>query len=122
MFKDYSGSFTMANSRNKIRTSRRKSCAASPELFPPSKLMLKTIGAMLLVTLVLGISSTVWYGIQVRDALGQIGNNTAINKELRNKNRLLIAQRELMLTQDQMTAAAQKLGLRAPTNNQLRYP
>lgn len=122
MFKDYSGSFTMANSRNKIRTSRRKSCAASPELFPASKLMLKTIGAMLLVTLVLGISSTVWYGIQVRDALGQIGNNTAINKELRNKNRLLIAQRELMLTQDQMTAAAQKLGLRAPTNNQLRYP
>jgi uncharacterized protein HemX len=122
MFKDYSGSISMANSRSKIRTSRRKSYAASAERFPVSKLMWKTISAMLVVTLVLGISSTVWYGLQVQDALDQIGNNSAINSKLRNENRLLVAQRELMLTQDQMETAAHKLGLRSPAKNQIRYP
>ena len=122
MFKDYSGSISMANSRSKIRTSRRKSYAASVERFPVSKLMWKTISAMLVVTLVLGISSTVWYGLQVQGALDQIGNNSEINSKLRNDNRLLVAQRELMLTQDQMETAAHKLGLRSPAKNQIRYP
>ena len=122
MFKDYSGSFIMANGRNKIKTSKRKPFSASTKIFPATKLMWKTTGAMLLVTLVIGISSTIWYGLQVQVALDQIGNNKAITNKLHNENRLLIAQRDLMLTQDQMEAVAQKIGLRSPAKSQIRYP
>ncbi len=122
MFKDYSGSIMMVKGRNKIRTSKKRSSAASWKLFPATKLMWKTVGAVLLVTLVIGISSTVWYGLQVQVALDQIGNSRTINNELHNENRLLIVQRDLMLTQDHMEEAAQKLGLMSPVKNQLRYP
>jgi hypothetical protein len=122
MFKDISGSFIMVKRRNKIRTSQRKYGAVPQVFFPATKLMLKTITAMFLITLCIGISSTIWYGLQVQVALDQIGNNRAINNELHNENKLLMAQRELMLTQDHIEAAAQKIGLRSPAKNQLRYP
>ena len=122
MFKDYSGSFIEVKGRNRLRTSRRKSAAASGELFPVSKVMWKTIGAMLLLTLVFGVSSTIWYGQQIQVALDQIGGNRAINHQLRNDNKLLIVQRDLMLTQGHMEKMAQKLGLRSPEKKQIRYP
>jgi len=122
MFKDYSGNFIMANGRNRVRASKKKSSAATVKLFPTTKLIWKTVGAMLLVTLVIGISSTVWYGLQVQVALDQIGGKKAVNNELRNENKLLSAQRDLLLTQAQIEAAAQKIGLRPPAKNQLRNP
>ena len=122
MFKDYSGSLTLVNGRNKIKSSKRKTSAAPGDLLPAGKRMWQTIGAMLLLTLVIGISSTVWYGLQVQVALDQIGRNNGINKGLLNENRLLIAQRDLLLTQNHMKEAGQKLGLRPPTKNQIRYP
>jgi len=122
MFKDYSGSVVMVNSRNKIRSSKRKSSSVAKEFFPATKLMWKTIGAMLLVTLVIGISSTIWYGMQVQVALDQIGKNKAANTAYHTENSLLTVKRDLMLTQDHMVAAAQRLGLQPPAKNQLRYP
>ena len=122
MFKDYSGSFTLVSGRNKIKYSKNKTSAVPGDFLPATKRMWQTVGAMLLVTLVIGISSTVWYGLQVQVALDQIGRDTGINKKLLNENRLLVAQRDLMLTQDYMEEAGQKHGLRSPTKNQLRYP
>jgi len=122
MFKDYSDGFIALNGRNKIRSSRKKSVSIAKEFIPATKLMWKAIGAMLLVTLVIGISSTIWYGMQVQIALDQISQNKELNKTFQNENRLLIAQRDLMLTQEQMEAAARKLGLQTPAKNQLRYP
>jgi hypothetical protein len=122
MFKDYSGTFVMVQGRNKVRNPRKNSYAASRELFPVTSLIWKTIGAMLLATLVIGISSTVWYGMKVQIALDQIGNSRAINLALHNEKSLLLAQRDLLLSQSKMEEAAQKLGLRTPGENQLRYP
>jgi uncharacterized protein HemX len=122
MIKDYSGGFILANGRNKIKTSRKKSSAASTDLFHASKLMWKTISAMLLVTVIIGISSTIWYGLQVQVALDQIGSNRSANNQLQKEKRLLIVQRDLMLSQNQMETAAQKLGFRSPAKNQIRYP
>jgi len=121
MYKDYSGSMIAVSGRNKIITSKRKNVSVSHELLPTTRVMWKTIGAMLLLTLVIGISSTVWYGLQVQVALDQIGNNAGINNELQNENKLLLAQQNLMLTTNHMRETAQKIGLVAPTENQLRY-
>jgi len=121
MFKDYSGSMIFANGGNRLISSRKKSMSGSHEIFSVTKLVWKTVGFMLLLTLVLGISSTVWYGLQVRVALDQIGNDNKINHELRNENKLLLSQRDFILTPEQMEKAARNLGLISPAKNQLRY-
>ena len=122
MVKDYSGSYATKNYRNKKRPHKKKAASKTRRGFSATKLMWKTLGAMLIVTLIIGITSTVWYGWQVQLALDQIGKDKTSNSELADENRLLIAQRDLMLTQNHMEKAAQKIGLYSPTKSQLRYP
>ena len=122
MIKDYSESMILVRGRNKIISPKRKNVPASGEFFPATKLVWKTIGAMLLAALIFGISSTIWYGFQVQVALDQIGSSKEINSKLSSENRLLIAQRDLMLTPEHMKKTAQKLGLVSPAKDQLRYP
>ena len=77
---------------------------------------------MLLVTVIIGISSTIWYGVQVQVALDKIGHHRAVNNELHNEKKLLLVQRDLLLSQSHIEESAQKLGLTTPTKSQLRYP
>jgi hypothetical protein len=121
MFKDYSGGMIMISGRNKIITPKRKRSILPSELIPGTRLVWKTVSAMLLLTLVIGISSTVWYGLQIKVALDQIGHGKETNNTLHNENKLLVAQRDLMLTTDHMQEAAKKLRLVSPSENQLRY-
>jgi uncharacterized protein HemX len=117
MVKDYSRSYVVKNCRNK-----KKKAPKSRNFLSATRLMWKTLGAMLLVTVIIGITSTIWYGWQVQLALDQIGKDKTTNSELADENRLLIAQRNLLLTQEQMEKAAEKIGLYAPAEKQLRYP
>lgn len=122
MIKDYSGGMILVSGRNRIITPKRKNISVSRELFPATKFVWKTIGAMLLTTLIIGITSTIWYGLQVRVALDQIGNTMEINSKLYSEKKLLTAQRDLMLTPEHMKDSAYRLGLIYPIKNQLRYP
>lgn len=122
MLRDYSGSIAIDNGRNIKKAYKKNAASASREFFSITKLMWQTIGAMLVVTVAIGISSTIWYGWQVQLALDQIGTNKTINNELQHENRLLIVKRDLLLTHNHMEEAAIKLGLRPPTKNQVRYP
>ena len=70
MLKDYSGSMALAGGRNRLRAPGKKISRRAGDLFQPTRRMWETVGAMLLVTLVLGIGSTVWYSLQVQDAAG----------------------------------------------------
>ena len=81
MINDYSGTYVAINCRNKKKSPNKKASATSRDLFSASKIMWKTIGAMLLVTVIIGITSTVWYGWQVQLALDQIGSNKISNTE-----------------------------------------
>ena len=121
MIKDYSGGIVVTNSRNRIVTPKRKKTEGVQQLFQTTKFIQKIIGVLLLLTLVLGISSTVWYGLQVRVALDQIGYHQGTHKVLQDENKLLVAQRDFLLTKDHMLTAAKKLGLVLPEDNQLRY-
>jgi hypothetical protein len=121
MMKDYSDTLVMATGRNRIRSPKRKASGADSDLFSVTRLMWKTVSAMLLVTLVIGISSTIWYGRQVRQALDHIGSSREANSLLQRKNQLLTVKRDLLLTRDSMEAAVQKFGLRVPADNQVRY-
>jgi len=116
MVKDYAGGCIRQNSRN-----YRKKTSNSKEFFSAARITWKTIGVMLLVTLAIGITSTFWYGLQIQLALDQIGRDTKVNKELTDKNRLLVAQHDLMLTPKYMEKNARKIGLQPAAENQLRY-
>jgi hypothetical protein len=122
MVKDYSGSYAAINCRNKKISHKKKTAAKSGEFFSATKLIWKTLGVMLLVTVVIGIPSTIWYGWQIQLALDQIGRDKITNSGLTNENRLLIAQRDLMMSREHMEKTAQRIGLYPPTKSQLRYP
>jgi hypothetical protein len=122
MVNDYSGTYVAINYRNKKKSPKKKASSTSWDFFSLTTLMWKTLGAMLLITVVIGITSTIWYGWQVQLALNQIGGNKITNTELASENRLLIAQRDLMLTQEYMKKTAGRIGLYSPTKSQLRYP
>ena len=121
MVKDYSGSYVAKNGRSKKNSRKKKTTSKSSDFFSATKLMWKTLGAMLLVTVIIGTTSTIWYGWQIQLALDQINKNEITNSELASENKLLIAQRDLMLTQKHMEKAAQRIGLYSPTKGQLRY-
>jgi hypothetical protein len=122
MVNDYSGSYVAINCRNKKISHHKRTTTKSRDFFSVTKLMWQTLGAMLFVTVVIGITSTMWYGLQVQLALDQIGSDKITNSQLTRDNKLLIVKRDLMLSQDQMEKAAQKIGLYSPTKSQLRYP
>jgi hypothetical protein len=122
MIKDYSDSMILVSGRNRIIPPKRKNVSASRGLFPATKFVWKTIGAMLLTTLIIGITSTIWYGLQVQVALDQMGNTMEINSKLYSEKKLLTAQRNLILTPEHMKDSAYRLGLISPVKNQLRYP
>jgi len=122
MVNDYSGSYVAINCRNKKISHNKRAATKARDFFSVTKLMWKALGAMLLVTVVIGITSTMWYGLQVQLALDQIGNDKITNSTLTRENKLLIVKHDLMLSQEQMEKAAQKIGLYSPTKSQLRYP
>ena len=122
MVKDYSGCFVAINGRCKIIPPKKKTTAKFRSFFSATRLMKKTLGTMLFVTVIIGISSTIWYGWQVQLSLDQIGKYTITNNELARENRLLIVQRDLIQSRDHMEKSAQKIGLYSPTKSQLRYP
>jgi uncharacterized iron-regulated membrane protein len=122
MVNDYSGSYVAINCRNKKISHNKRAATKARDFFSVTKLMWKTLGAMLLVTVVIGITSTMWYGMQVEQALNQIGSDKIINSALTRESRLLNVKHDLMLSQEQMEKAAQKIGLYTPSKSQLRYP
>jgi hypothetical protein len=122
MYKDYSGSCVAVIGRNRRKNCRRKTIPAAKEFLPAVKLVWHAIGAMLLFTLVLGVTSTIWYGWQVRSALDEIGRAKTANKSLISENKLLTVKHEIMLSQEYMEEAARKQGLSLPSKTQLRYP
>lgn len=95
----------------------RKSQAA-----PGAWVMMKAVGLMVIVTLVLGVSSTFWYGWQIRSALNEIGDHQAVQKKLSAENKLLMAQRDRLMTRESIEAAAKKLGFYPPAPEQIRKP
>ena len=122
MYKDYSLGCVDTIGKNRNRKHKKKTFSAAKEFFPAIKLIWHAFGIMLLISLVIGVTSTVWYGWQVQSALDDIGQAASVKKNLASKNQLLTVKHDLMLSEEYMTNAAKKQGLSLPTKNQLRYP
>lgn len=84
------------------------------------KLLLKTVGGMLLVVLTLGVGTSCWYGMRVRTAIDEIGRISLSNQELVQRQHELTNRKNILLQRDNLEKAAMQIGLFAPTARQLR--
>ena len=82
MYKDYSLGCVGTIGKNRNRKHKKKTLSAAKEFFPAIKLIWHAFGIMLLISLVIGVTSTVWYGWQVQSALDDIGQATSVKKNM----------------------------------------
>ncbi len=76
-----------------------------------------TVGAMLL-----GVVSSLWFGVALQDGLGKLDKGKQEKVELTAVNVALSAEKEALLQQGKIEAAAGGLGLFPPSEKQMRRP
>ena len=82
----------------------------------------KIIGAIAVVAMLLGVVSSLWFGVALRDGLGRLGKGQQEKAELVAANMALVAEKDALLQQEKIEAAAGELGLYPPSAKQLRRP
>jgi len=83
---------------------------------------LKLIGVMAVSAMLLGVGSSVWFGMALRDGLSSLDKSRQEQTVLLADNEKLNARRAALLEQDKIEAAAGKLGLYPPSEKQIRRP
>lgn len=121
MITDYSRNyFSVTSNRLKNRSSRQRVAYRKTALLSLHGIMLKAIGVMVVFTLMAGVSSTLWYGWQIRTGLDEIGKSTNLQHEIISRNKQLVTQRDSLRAKEIIAAKAKKLGLFPPSKKQLR--
>ena len=80
----------------------------------------KSVGVLLVIALMAGVSTSLWFGSQIRTALDDIGRGRELHAELVAQNRELLAQKDRLLARSHIEAAAKGMGLHPPNNGQTR--
>ena len=82
----------------------------------------RTVGALIITVMILGVASTLWFGNRIRTVLDEIGEAKKIQTELVARNNELQAKREELLDRRHIEAVAKGLGLYPPGADQKRTP
>lgn len=82
----------------------------------------KIIGVITVVALLLGVASSLWFGVALQDGLGRLDKGKQEKAELSAANVALSAEKEALLQQEKIEAAAGRLGLFPPSEKQMRRP
>jgi hypothetical protein len=80
----------------------------------------RSVGAAILVVLIIGVASTLWFGNRIRTALDEIGKAKEIHTELISRNDELQTRKGRLLDRAHIEAVAKKLGLYPPGDGQKR--
>lgn len=121
MINDYSDRCFLTT-RTKQHQMRRKVLKKKFLHLSVSRAMLKTTGAMVILSLLIGIVTTVWFGQQLKTSLDAIGKNSTVRDDFLARKEKLTDQRDLLISRVRIEAAAKKLGLFPPTENQIHKP
>jgi hypothetical protein len=79
-------------------------------------------GILIIITLTIGVTSTLWFGMQIQTALDEIGKVREVKFHLAEQNNALKIDKIKMLSRSRIETAAKGLGLQAPTAGQIRTP
>ena len=82
----------------------------------------KIIGVITVVAMLLGVAGSLWFGMALREDLGRLDKGKQEKIELTKINTVLLAEREALLQQGKIKAAAGRLGLFPPSEKQIRRP
>jgi len=82
----------------------------------------KIIGAVTVAALLLGVAGSLWFGVALQDRLGKLDKGRQEKNELAAANVTLSAEKEALLRQEKIEAAAGRLGLFPPSAKQIRRP
>ncbi len=82
----------------------------------------RIIGVITVVAMLLGVACSLWFGIALQDGLGRLDKGKQEKIELAAANVALSAEKEALLQQEKIEAAAGGLGLFPPSEKQKRRP
>ena len=82
----------------------------------------KIIGVVTVVAMLLGVGSSLWFGVALQDGLGRLDRSRQESTKLAVANVALIAEKDTLLQQGKLEAAAAGLGLFPPAEQQMRRP
>lgn len=82
----------------------------------------KIIGVVAVVAMLLGVVCSLWFGVALKDGLGRLDKGKQEKAELSAANVALSAEKEALLQQGKIEAAAGGLGLFPPSEKQMRKP
>ena len=118
MMKDYSLRYsTVVRSGQKICPKKRRL-----EKTRSGKVIWRTVGVFLSLTMVLGIVSSVWFGRFVANAVQELTAQKAANHELHDLNGKLLAKWDSLLEHERVENSVRDLGLYPPADGQIRHP
>lgn len=120
MIQDVSGHYNAPPGQLRIQATRGRRRTRSESGKAESRIIVNVIGSMVVLSLLLGVGSTFWYGLRVRIALEQIAAGETMKQEQSARNLELVNQRDWRLSSEQMEQAAARLGLFPPSAEQLR--
>jgi hypothetical protein len=121
MINDYAG-FCTTIGVNKLHHLSGRATARNSLTVPASGLLRKTASVLVAVSLILGLSSTLWCSMRIDETLNAIGQTRATWQELTVVQHELTAQRNNLKTPENIRATAAALGLFPPGNRQIRTP
>lgn len=121
MIHDYSGRYFPVTG-HRVQANRLIFRRKNAHQVSANRLLWKSVGAMLVLALAVGVTSSFWLGNQIRTTLDSIGNNRVIHTALTLENDRLLGQRNRLLSRDRIEAAAKNLGLYPPSATQIRHP
>jgi hypothetical protein len=113
--RDYAGRYS-SPSASRQRVSGRRSSGAGPER------TVKVVGAMAIAALILGVGSSVWFGMALQSTLHSLDKSRQEQSALQAENQQLRQKRVALLEQGKFAAKAERLGLFPPSEKHLRRP
>jgi len=112
--RDYAKKYSGVGSRQRVSDRR----AGGPDRERPFRI----IGVITVVAMLMGIVSSFWFGIALQESLGRLDKGKQEKTELTATNVALSAEKEALLQQEKIEAAAGGLGLFPPAEKQIRRP
>ncbi|HIJ91513.1 MAG: hypothetical protein OEV89_12650 [Desulfobulbaceae bacterium] len=82
----------------------------------------KIIGVVAVVAMLLGVAGSFWFGVALQNGLGSLAKGKLEKTELMAANLALSEEKEALLQQEKIEAAAGGLGLFPPSEKQMRRP
>jgi len=113
--RDYAKKYSGAGGGRQKVVGRRGSGSGGEQPF-------RIIGIITVVAMLLGVASSLWFGVALQDGLGRLDKGKQEKVELSAANVALSAEKEALLQKEKIEAAAGGLGLFPPSEKQIRRP